>query len=103
MMTNQEIIELAVLTLAVDASPDDADLEARLDARLDAIGPDLAVLVLGYFAYKLLSGEPYCFNTDNTETVRRARAMAADLGASVTEFDQGGGRTQIVFTPARSN
>jgi TusA-related sulfurtransferase len=51
-------------------------------------------------AYKLLSGERYGITTDNPESVRRARSIAVDLGATIQELEQDDGMTQMVFAPA---
>jgi hypothetical protein len=81
-MTNQEIIELAALTIAVDKSPDDADLGPQLQRGLDRMsGNDAMALML---AYKLLEGKRYSISSDNPATLSRCRALAAEMGAMVS-------------------
>ncbi len=62
-MTNQEITELAALMLAVDASPNDADLVTQLHKRMDAaVSTNPVEARFINFAYKLLSGKPSLFH-----------------------------------------
>jgi hypothetical protein len=53
-------------------------------------------------ATELLSGECYGVNigSDDSETVRMVRSIAADLGATIQQLEQSDGKTKIVFAPA---
>jgi hypothetical protein len=98
MLSNAEIIEMAALQLAVDQSPTDTALIDSLKAafeRLEDLGDRICIV----FAAKIQGGRPYNIDTDNSETVRRVRSLAADLGARIVDFEKGGGSTSIVFTP----
>jgi hypothetical protein len=101
-MTNAEIIEAATLGLAVysltEESPDSANLIARLEAAIKPMkeSGDLALVMM---AVKLLGGGRYGVNTDNPENARRARSIAADLGATVDFVEVHEGQTMMQFTP----
>jgi hypothetical protein len=91
-MTNAEIIEAATLGLAVYSLSDDEfetaagkDITARWDAAIKPMqeSGDSGDLALVMMAVKLLGGSRYGVNTDNPESARRARSIAADLGALV--------------------
>jgi hypothetical protein len=98
-MTNQEIIELCEVAFAVDRSPNNAALMTRLDAGLDrCTSLDHALL---QFTVTLLSGKPYLFSTDNPDGVVRFRSLAADLGATLVDFDPGTDITRMLFAPPR--
>ena len=100
MMKNSEIIDLAVMCLAVDQSPGDEVLAKRFRRALERATPvDVPLGMQMHLAVKLLSGKRYQIVTDNPETVRRARSIAADLGAAVEEFEQDGDKTKMVITP----
>ena len=103
-MDNREIIELATLYLAVDQSPEDDILAERFSVALEhAFDTDSAGAMQTWLAIKLLSGRPFELTSDNPETIRRARSIAADLGAMIEEFEQDGGSTRVVFKPANQN
>jgi len=100
-MENSEIIDLAVMCMAVDQSPGDEAVAKRFTAALErATSIDVPLGMQMHLAVKLLSGNRYQIVTDNPETVRRARSIAADLGAAKQEFEQSGGKTKMVITPA---
>jgi hypothetical protein len=92
-MTDAEIVELANMVLAIDQSPDDAALAQRFEDRFERLEPvEEGPLVM--LASKLLGGKPYRVISDNPETLRRCRSLAAHLGAAVTE------ETDMVIRPA---
>jgi hypothetical protein len=97
-MENIEIIDLAVMCLAVYRSPGDEVLAKRFGTAVErAHNADVAVM---HIAVGLLSGKRYQIVTDNPEAARRARSIAADLGATIRESEHDDGRTQMVFAPA---
>ena len=101
MMENSEIIDLAMMCMAIDQSPGDEAVAKRFTAALErATSIDVPLGMQMHLAVKLLSGNRYQIVTDNPETVRRARSIAADLGAAIQEFEQSGGKTKMVITPA---
>jgi hypothetical protein len=81
----------------IDQSPDDEMLVKRFESALERLGHGKLHILL---ARKLLSGRPYRIDTDNAESVRLARSIAADLGASIEEYVESGGTTRVVFKPA---
>jgi hypothetical protein len=52
---------------------------------------------------KLLEGKPYGILSDNPESIKRVRSIAAHLGATVREVHERGGRTGIIFDPPPKN
>lgn len=99
-MTNEEIIELAHLSLSVEQSSQDSASQEQLENRKPPQGTDLLLLT---FARKILEGKPYAIQSDNPETVRRVRAIAAQLGVSPSRFEQSANDTVMLFeAPSRN-
>ena len=91
MRTNAEIIEMAALVIAPDQSPDDDDrLRAAFERPLDS-----ADYVCVLLASKLLAGLPYGIGTKDPEILRRARSLAAELGARVEDFTENDGAVSM--------
>jgi len=91
-MTNEEIIELAYLSLSEEL--------AKRQNKDPPGGIDLLLLT---FARKMLEGKPYAIQSDNPETVRRVRAIAAALGVSPSRFEQSERDTVMLFAPPARN
>lgn len=94
MKQDDEIVRLACLILAADLS---AEGESELERGLAQLNAADMPQVL--FVSKILEGKPYSFITDNPETVRRSRALAQHVGASIKVIEQAAGITQIQFSP----
>jgi hypothetical protein len=100
-LNNRRIIELAIMQLAVDRAPGDEPLGDRFSAALErALDADPTMAIQMTLAVKLLSGKRYQIISDNPETIRRARAIAADIGASVEALEELDGMTRVIFKPA---
>jgi hypothetical protein len=85
-MNCQKIVEVASLVLAVDRSPDDAELMQRWENELAQLEPPEDMLVL--FARKILGGKPYAIHTDDLESVCRYQSLATYMGATWCEIDE---------------
>jgi hypothetical protein len=83
-VNNQEIIELAALSLAIDKTPDDAALVQQYEERLgQAEEFDTLALLL---ARNLLQGRGFGIHSDYSErNGGRLHSLAVDLGATVQE------------------
>jgi hypothetical protein len=101
-MTDAEIVELARVTLAMDRSPDDETLTQCLECGLSRLDPHIDPILL-MLSVRLLEGKPYGIASDNSETIRRCRLLAAHLGATVTAADEGDVMTSLRFDPATRN
>ena len=95
---NEELIELASLQRKIDHQPcSEKEIDAFERKLAQLTSHDFIVMTL---AVKLLEGNPYSVTTDNPDTVRRCRALADRMGATVEEFRDGGSISQIIFHPA---
>lgn len=95
MATDDEIVQLAHLVLAVDAG---ASPLSELEREGDHLSiNDLRAVLL---AVKLIEGSGYRIRSDNPAHVARARSIAARVGASVLSADERDGATDITFAPA---
>ena len=91
-----------MLVVAVDKSPDEAALAACLKTALERpLGTaDYVCLLL---ASKMLAGLPYGIGTKDPEIVRRARSLAADLGARVEDFTEDDGAVSMAISSPRGD
>jgi hypothetical protein len=96
-VTNNEIVEYAYIMLAALRTPDDAALTRQLKEGVARVARSagredgkLACIVAG-----LLNGYSYSTESDNPETLKRLRTLAADIGARVTEL----GASSLRFDP----
>jgi uncharacterized protein (UPF0179 family) len=80
MITNERIIEVAKLVLSMTA----AETEHFESLTAEFTGQDC---VLATVAERLLQGRRYTVHSDNPETIRRCRSLAADMGATVALLD----------------
>lgn len=95
MATDDEIVGMAHLVLAVDAGKSPmSELDQALTLRDISDGAAL------WLAVKLIEGKPYRIQTDNPATVSRARAIAALVGGTVASVEENAGMTSITFAPA---
>lgn len=76
------IIELAALGVSIESEEETAKIE-RFTAGLGKLNKPEGI-VFGV-AYKMLQGLPYSVRTDNPETIANVRALAKQMGASVSE------------------
>jgi hypothetical protein len=101
-MTNAEIIEIAALYVGLgQGTVEEADIDLARVRSMDDV--ERACFVM---ATKLLAGRDYEVSSDDhdPETIRRARSLAADLGATVEECEHpfawaGVQGTSVLFTP----
>ncbi len=96
MATDDEIVQIAHLVLAVDAGTSSLDELELADDHLSF--DDLRAVLL---AVKLIEGNGYRIRCDNPAHVDGARAIAARVGAAVLFADESAGATDIVFAPPR--
>jgi hypothetical protein len=83
MIDNNEIIAVAALLCKANKSDSEEDAE-NFGRALDSL-VDVDSVALVFCAAKLMEGKPYGVHSNNPETVKRYRALAQHLGASVTE------------------
>jgi hypothetical protein len=95
-MLDNEILELAVMEIAMDAAPNDEQLIERWKRGFDAVPRTEHVLLR--LATKILEGKPYAITSDNDATLVRCRAFAEGLGAEVVDR----GPYSIVVLPRRN-
>jgi hypothetical protein len=82
-MTNDKIIEMAKLMIAVDQSEDPALVQLLESSFKQFSGIEDGMLL--QLAYKLLCDKPYVISSDNEESVRRCFELADDLGATTKD------------------
>jgi hypothetical protein len=85
-MNHEKIVAVASLVLAVDRSPDDAELMQRWENELAQLEPPEDMLVL--FARKILAGKPYAIHTGDAQSVRQYQSLATYMGATWREIDE---------------
>jgi hypothetical protein len=102
MIKNDEIIRIATLQRIVDigslvetAPLKDIHTNTTAFKHFEPVDGMLLLMTT-----KLLEGKPYLITTDNPETVRRAKSIATDIGASFEFIHEDDWTTQIRFDPA---
>jgi hypothetical protein len=97
MASNDDIVRIASLMVALDRDDADNSFAGQLDRELQKL--DRTDTLLTVFVSKMIAGKPYRIVSDNPATLNRALVLADHVGATVEFLEQDSGQIEIVFAP----